>query len=133
MLGLTRSASEFKSVVEFRVSVFTVLLKMDGGPLVKGYCRKDFNAVKEVFVSNLKSGAEENVQLCVYVGPELVIDLWGCRNPENPDQYGPNSLQVSGSIARQTFSCKMCSGMRHILTPTKTFSRRMPFFPLHRN
>ena len=47
------------------------------GPLVKGYCRKDFDAVKEVFFSNLKSGAEENVQLCVYVGPELVIDLWG--------------------------------------------------------
>ena len=73
-------------------SVF--VLKMDG-LLVKGYCRKDLDAVKEIFVSNLKSGAEENVQLCVYVGPELVIDLWGCRDPKNPDKYGPNSLQVS--------------------------------------
>ena len=96
--------------------------QMDG-PLVKGYCRRDFDAVKEVFFSNLKSGAEENVQLCVYVGPELVIDLWGCRNPENPDQYGPNSLQVSGSMARQTFSCKMCSDIRQDSTLLKTFSR----------
>ena len=63
-------------------------------PLIEGYCHKDFTPVRELFKSNFDNDDEENAQLCVYVGDELVIDLWGSKDESNPDRYGPDSLQV---------------------------------------
>ena len=63
-------------------------------PLVNGFCDESFQDVKDLFTSNFVEGEDENAQLCVYVGNELVIDLWGCREKSNPDGYGPDSLQV---------------------------------------
>ena len=63
-------------------------------PLVNGFCDESFQEVKDLFTSNFVEGEDENAQLCVYVGNERVIDLWGCREKSNPDGYGPDSLQV---------------------------------------
>ena len=67
-------------------------------PAVHGFCNENFAAVRELFTANFLSGEEENAQLCVYVGNELVIDLWGCRDEGNPSGYGPDSLQVCFSL-----------------------------------
>ena len=63
-------------------------------PMIKGFCHEDFEPVKELFTSNFVNGDEKNAQLCVYVGDELVIDLWGTKDESNAAGYGPDSLQV---------------------------------------
>ena len=63
-------------------------------PVVKGYCNEDFAEVKDLFTSNFISGEDEYAQICVYIGNELVIDLWGSRDDSNAIGYGPDSLQV---------------------------------------
>ena len=63
-------------------------------PKIEGFCHEDFEPVKELFTSNFVNGDEKNAQLCVYVGDELVIDLWGTKDESNAAGYGPDSLQV---------------------------------------
>ena len=63
-------------------------------PVVEGFCHEDFLEVKKLFTSNFESGEDENAQLCVYIGDEMVIDLWGCREDSNATGYGQDSLQV---------------------------------------
>merc|ERR1711892_159855 len=40
-------------------------------------------SVKEMFEENFRAGREENAQLCVYVGEEMVVDLWGFSSDPN--------------------------------------------------
>ena len=63
-------------------------------PVVDGFCHEDFLEVKKLFASNFESGEEESAQLCVYIGSELVVDLWGSLDDSNAAGYGPDSLQV---------------------------------------
>jgi len=71
-----------------------------------------FNASK-VF----KFFREENAQLCIYVGNERVIDLWGVRDPTNKEaqSYGPDKLQTifsSGkSLAAIAVACLVDQGV----------------------
>ena len=44
---------------------------------VEGTVDPGYESVKEMFEANFKAGREDNAQLCVYVGDELVVDLWG--------------------------------------------------------
>jgi len=68
--------------------------------MIKGFCHEDFEPVKELFTSNFVNGDEKNAQLCVYVGDELVIDLWGTKDESNAAGYGPDSLQVVYSCGK---------------------------------
>ena len=79
------------STIEVRKYFFYFILKM---PLVKGFCHEDFKAAKDLFESNFLSGEDENAQICVYIGNQLVIDLWGVKCENNANNYGPDSLQV---------------------------------------
>ena len=45
--------------------------------ILEGHCEKQYEPVKEKLLHMLKHGAEENVQLCVYVDGKCVIDLYG--------------------------------------------------------
>ena len=42
-----------------------------------GFCDEKFLPVKKHLEKMLKSGAEENLQLCIYVGDKCVVDLYG--------------------------------------------------------
>lgn len=44
---------------------------------VQGHVAPGFEPVKKLFEDNFRKGADTNAQLCVYVGEEKVIDLWG--------------------------------------------------------
>jgi len=44
---------------------------------VEGTVAPGYESVKEIFEENFRAGLEDNAQLCVYVGEELVVDLWG--------------------------------------------------------
>ena len=42
-----------------------------------GFCDEKFIPVKQHLEKMLKFGAEENLQLCIYVGGKCVVDLYG--------------------------------------------------------
>ena len=59
---------------------------------INGFCTKGFEPVKKIFCENFETGEEENAQLCIYVGQECVIDLYGSKNGDQ--NYGPDMLHV---------------------------------------
>ena len=59
---------------------------------IHGYCDNKYEAVKEHLESMLRDGAEENVQLCVYVNDKCVIDLYGTAVGDQ--HYHGDHLQV---------------------------------------
>ena len=60
---------------------------------INGTFVKEFQPVKEMFYKNLATGDEDNAQLCIYVGEDCVVDLYGSAN-DNQD-YGPDMFHVS--------------------------------------
>jgi len=61
---------------------------------VKGFVKAGFEPVMEKFCTNYEAGHDKDSQLCVYVGEEVVVDLWG-SNPENQCIGFSNSKTVS--------------------------------------
>ena len=59
---------------------------------LRGYCNEKFIPVKRHLENMLKHGAEENLQLCVYVDGKCVVDLYGTAT--NDWTYGPDTIQV---------------------------------------
>lgn len=50
---------------------------MHDSATTQGFCAEPFAAVREVFADNLEAGRELGATFVVYVGDELVVDLWG--------------------------------------------------------
>ena len=59
---------------------------------MEGFCAKGYEKVKALFESNFRGGEEENAQLCVFVGGEKVVDLFGTAVQD--EKYGPETLTV---------------------------------------
>lgn len=57
---------------------------------VDGTVAPGFESVKSLFEHNMKTQAEENAQLCVYVGEERVVDLWATAPGDSG--FSPDSL-----------------------------------------
>ena len=57
---------------------------------VEGYVAPGYEPVRRMLEENFKDGLEASSQLCVYVGEEMVIDLWGAH--DRNDKFGPDSL-----------------------------------------
>ena len=57
---------------------------------VEGYTAPGYEEVRKLFEQNFKDGLEASSQLCVYVGDEMVIDLWG--SVDKKKKFGPDSL-----------------------------------------
>jgi len=51
--------------------------------VIEGSVAPGYESVKKIFEANFDRGAEENSQLCVYVGEEKVVDLVGRVDPDN--------------------------------------------------
>ena len=49
----------------------------------EGFVAPGFESVKAMFEANFSRGAEESGQLCVYVGEEMVVDLWCSKKADN--------------------------------------------------
>jgi CubicO group peptidase (beta-lactamase class C family) len=57
---------------------------------IDGYVDPGFASVKRLFERDLGTLAERNAQLCIYVGDELVVDLWGSAIGDT--QFNADSL-----------------------------------------
>jgi len=57
---------------------------------IRGHVATGYENVHRQFEQNFIDGIEENAQLCVYVGDERVVDLWGCMNTST--EYDGDSL-----------------------------------------
>ena len=65
---------------------------------IEGVCAEGYEEVRQVFRGNFESGGcennkEENAQLCIYVGDQLVVDIVG--RSDRDSKYTPTSLQVT--------------------------------------
>ena len=63
---------------------------------IDGFCEKQFEPVKEYLMKMLTKGKEENVQLCVYVDGNCVIDLYGTAVGDK--NYNQEKLQVQYTL-----------------------------------
>ena len=57
---------------------------------VEGFVAVGFEPVRKLFEDNFKAGLEVSSQLCVYVGEEKVVDLWGTVDKRS--EFGPDDL-----------------------------------------
>ena len=64
------------------------------GELVKGHVSSGYERVRELYERDFARGSDVDSQLCVYVGGERVVDLWGSHGPKRDPNYGPDSMQV---------------------------------------
>ena len=60
---------------------------------VQGSFAAGFEPVKEALEKLLNSGCEDKVQLCVYVGKDCVLDLYGSFS-SNDSTYNSDTIQV---------------------------------------
>ena len=58
--------------------------------LVQGTVAPGFEPVRQLFKENFLKGFEKSAQLCVYVGEEKVVDIWG--SVEYCSEFGPDTL-----------------------------------------
>ena len=61
---------------------------------VQGSFAAGFEPVKEALEKLLNSGCEDKVQLCVYVGKDCVLDLYGSFG-QNDSTYNSDTIQVN--------------------------------------
>jgi len=85
-------------------------------PKIEGTIVDGYEPVRSLFEENFRRGREENAQLCVYVGKEKVVDLWGVRNPSSEEgkAYGPDKVQMifssTKSITAIAVACAVDKG-----------------------
>ena len=60
---------------------------------VQGSFAAGFEPVKDALEKLLNSGCEDKVQLCVYVGKDCVIDLYGSFKQDDTN-YNSDTIQV---------------------------------------
>ena len=67
----------------------------------EGFVAPGFESVKAMFEKNFSRGAEESGQLCVYVGEEMVVDLW-CSTNTDTNYTGDTLTNVFSSTKSLT-------------------------------
>ena len=67
----------------------------------EGFVAPGFESVKAMFENNFSRGAEESGQLCVYVGEEMVVDLW-CSTNTDTNYTGDTLTNVFSSTKSLT-------------------------------
>jgi len=65
---------------------------------VQGAVSPGYEPVREMFKKNVETGRERDAQLCIYVGGEVVVDLWG--SAEGDTSYTADSLQCIFSSSK---------------------------------
>jgi len=78
---------------------------------VEGYVAPGFEPVRELFRENFRLGLEKNAQLCVYVGEEKVVDLWGTTEKSPEQTFGPDSLINAFSCTKTMTAIALASLM----------------------
>ena len=75
---------------------------------IQGTVAPGYESVKKMFEENFRAGLEDNAQLCVYVGEQLVLDLWGYSSDMN---YNGDTLTNIFSSTKSLTA--ICMAMLH--------------------
>jgi len=73
--------------------------------VVQGEVAPGYETVKEMFQQNFDTGREKDAQLCVYVGDEKVVDLWGSPN----EAYSADTLTTVFSSTKSLTAIAMAA------------------------
>ena len=68
---------------------------------VQGSFAAGFEPVKDALEKMLNSGCEDKLQLCVYVGKDCVLDLYG--STEEDSTYNSDTIQVKALFLSSVF------------------------------
>ena len=60
--------------------------------LAHGTVAPGYESVRDMFEKMLRDGVDTKAQVCIYVGEEKVVDLWGLAPEVEDDLYGPDSI-----------------------------------------
>ena len=99
------------------------------GYTIEGITAQGFETVRDLFEENFKTGREDNAQLCVYVGEELVVDLWGYSSDGN---YNGDTLSTVFSNTKSLTS--ICMAMMYdqgLISYSDKISMHWPNFAKH--
>ena len=95
---------------------------------VEGYVAPGYEPVRKLFEQNFEDGLEASSQLCVYVGEEIVVDLWGAQDRSEP--FGPDYLVPVLNSSKSLMAIVMALLVdNHMLDYEETISGIWPEFP----
>src|SRR3954454_3533421 len=70
-------------------------------PDVEGEVAPGFEPVRDALAASLASGGDVGASLCVHVGGEKVVDVWGgAFEGDGTGTYGPDTLQIVYSTTK---------------------------------
>jgi len=93
---------------------------------IAGTVAPGYESVKKMFEENFIAGREDNAQLCVYVGEELVVDLWGYSSDKNYD--GDTLTNVFSSTKSLTSICMAMLVDQGLIKYTDKITQHWPEF-----
>ena len=76
---------------------------MPSNEVYGGSVKPGFEPVQEIFNDLIKEAKEYEVQLCVYVGQERVIDLWGSSRGKHKQKILAQFLRIQQSNFKLKF------------------------------
>ena len=92
-----------------------------GGTVAPGY-----ENVKVMFEENFRRGSDESSQLCVYVGEEMVVDLWSSSSL--PSYTGDTLTNVFSSTKSVTSIVMACLVDQGLIEYSDKISKHWPEF-----
>ena len=72
---------------------------------IHGHVHHGYKAVRRLFERNFSKGLEEKAQLCVYVGEDEVVNLYGTVNEPKSYKFGKDTVDFSDETLIPVFSC----------------------------
>ena len=93
---------------------------------IAGTVAPGYETVKEMFEENFRAGREDNAQLCVYVGEELVVDLYASLS--SPTYNGDTLTNVFSSTKSLTAICMARMVDKGLLDYKEKISKYWPEF-----
>ena len=96
---------------------------------IEGTVAVGYESVKEMFEENFRAQRDDNAQLCVYVGDDLVVDLWGFSSDKNYD--GDTLTNIFSSTKSLTAICMAMLYDQGLIKYTDKISKHWPEFVEH--
>ena len=93
---------------------------------IEGTVALGYQSVKDMFEENFRAQRDDNAQLCVYVGDELVVDLWGFSSDKNYD--GDTLTNIFSSTKSLTAICMAMLYDQGLIKYTDKISKYWPEF-----
>ena len=94
---------------------------------VEGTVAPGYETVRDMFEANFREGREDNAQLSVYVGEELVVDLWASLYSSSP-YTGDTLSNVFSSTKSLTAICMARMVDKGLLDYKEKISKYWPEF-----